>query len=59
MISLGFNPSSFPPFLNNIQAKSDADNIGGHSEARGKLGPRDGIPYQTASRLPVANQDFL
>ena len=26
---------------------------------RGKLGPRDGIPYQTASRLPVANQDFL
>ena len=28
-------------------------------KARGKLGPRDGIPYQTASRLPVANQDFL
>ena len=28
-------------------------------EARGKLGPRDGILYQTASRLPVANQVFL
>ena len=26
---------------------------------RGKLGPRDGIPYQTVSRLPVANQVFL
>ena len=26
---------------------------------RGKLGPRDGILYQTASRLPVANQVFL
>ena len=23
---------------------------------RGKLGPRDGIPYQTVSRLPVANK---
>ena len=23
---------------------------------RGKLGPRDGIPYQTANRLPVSNQ---
>ena len=22
---------------------------------RGKFGPRDGIPYQNASRLPVAN----
>ena len=28
-------------------------------KARGKLSPRDGIPYQTASRLPVANQVFL
>ena len=28
-------------------------------QARGKLGPRGGIPYQTASRLPVANQVFL
>ena len=28
-------------------------------KARGKLGPRDGIPCQTASRLPVANQVFL
>ena len=28
-------------------------------KARGKLGPRDGIPYQTARRLPVANQVFL
>ena len=28
-------------------------------EARGKLNPRDGIFYQTASRLPVANQVFL
>ena len=28
-------------------------------KARGKLGPRDGILYQTASRLPVANQVFL
>ena len=26
---------------------------------RGNLGPRDGILYQTAIRLPVANQDFL
>ena len=26
---------------------------------RGKLGPRDSIPYQTAKRLPVANQVFL
>jgi len=26
---------------------------------RGKLSPRDGIPYRTASRLPVANQVFL
>ena len=26
---------------------------------KGKLGPRDGILYQTASRLPVANQVFL
>ena len=26
---------------------------------RGKLGSRDGIPYQTASRLPFANQVFL
>ena len=25
---------------------------------RGNLGPRDNILYQTASRLPVANQDF-
>ena len=28
-------------------------------KGRGKLGPRDGILYQTASRLPVANQFFL
>ena len=28
-------------------------------KARGKLGPRDGILYQTVSRLPVANQVFL
>ena len=28
-------------------------------KARGKLGPRDGILHQTASRLPVANQVFL
>ena len=28
-------------------------------KARGKLSPRDGIPYQTASRLPVAYQVFL
>ena len=26
---------------------------------RGNLGHREGILYQTASRLPVANQDFL
>ena len=26
---------------------------------RDKLGPRDGILYQTLSRLPVANQIFL
>ena len=25
----------------------------------GKLGPRDGMPYQTASKLPVAHQVFL
>ena len=23
---------------------------------RGKLGPREGIPYKTANRLPVSNQ---
>ena len=28
-------------------------------KSRGKLSPRDGILYQTASRLPVANQVFL
>ena len=28
-------------------------------KARGKLGPRDSIPCQTVSRLPVANQVFL
>ena len=28
-------------------------------KARGNLSPRDGIPRQTASRLPVANQVFL
>ena len=28
-------------------------------KARGKLGPRDSILYQTASRLPVANKVFL
>ena len=27
--------------------------------ASGNLGPRDGILYQTASRIPVANQVFL
>ena len=26
---------------------------------KGNLGPRDGILYQTVSRLPVANQVFL
>ena len=26
---------------------------------KGKLSLRDDIPYQTVSRLPVANQDFL
>ena len=26
---------------------------------RGKIGPRDSIPYQTANKLPVSNQDFL
>ena len=28
-------------------------------KTRGKLGPRDSIPYQSASRLPVAKQVFL
>ena len=28
-------------------------------KARGKFDPRAGILYQTVSRLPVANQDFL
>ena len=28
-------------------------------KARGNLGPRDGILYQTPSRLSVANQVFL
>ena len=28
-------------------------------QERDNLGPRDGILYQTASRLPVANQVFL
>ena len=33
---------------------------GGQPEPeRGKLGRRDSIPYQTANRLPVSNQDFL
>ena len=32
----------------------------GQSEPeRGNLGPRDGIIYQTASRLSVVNQEFL
>ena len=26
---------------------------------RGKLGPRDGTPNQTANRPPVSNQNFL
>ena len=30
-----------------------------NQKARGKLGPRDGIPYQTANRLPVSKQDIL
>ena len=40
----------------------EAERQAGHSQsrkARGKLSPRDGIPYQTANGLPVANQDFL
>ena len=28
-------------------------------KARGNLSPQDGIPHQTASRLPVANQVFM
>ena len=28
-------------------------------QERGNLGPRDGILYQTVSRLPIANQVFL
>ena len=33
---------------------------GGQPEPeRGKVGPRDSIPYQTANKLPVSNQDFL
>ena len=28
-------------------------------KAKGNLGPSDGIPHQTVSRLPVANQVFL
>ena len=30
-----------------------------NQKARSKLGPRDGILYQTVSRLPVANKVFL
>ena len=30
-----------------------------NQKARGKHGHRDGILYQTVSRFPVANQDFL
>ena len=26
---------------------------------RGKFSPRDGIPYQTANRLPVSGSQFL
>jgi len=40
----------------------EAGRQAGHSQswkARGKLSPRDGIPYQTANGLPVANQNFL
>ena len=40
----------------------EAERQSGNSQsrkARGKLGPRDGILYQTMSRLPVANQVFL
>ena len=29
---------------------------GSWGRERGKLGPRDGIPYQTANSLPVSNQ---
>ena len=40
------------------EAERQAGN-GQSRKARGKLSPRDGILYQTASRLPVANQVFL
>ena len=40
----------------------EAERQAGNSQSRkagGNLGPRDGILYQTVSRLPVANQVFL
>ena len=40
------------------EAERQADNSQSQ-KARGKLSPRDGILYQTASRLPVAKQVFL
>ena len=33
--------------------------MGGSQSQKGANGPRDGILYRTASRLPVASQDFL
>ena len=41
-----------------MEAGRQAGNIQSQRE-RDKLGPRDGILYQTVSRLPVANQIFL
>ena len=45
----GCRPAHSPPEAGRQVGRSQSQ------KARGKLGPRDGILYQTASRLPVAN----
>ena len=50
---VGWEPA--PPLLEAERQAGDSQS----QKARGKLGPRDAILYQTASRLTVANQVFL
>ena len=49
----GSGPAHLPPEAGRQAGDSQSQ------KAKGKLSPRDGILYQTASRLPVANQVFL
>ena len=49
----GSRPAHPPPEAGRQAGNSQSQ------KAKGKLSPRDGILYQTASRLPVANQVFL